>query len=153
MPFDSPAARPPSTAAPVAIVGLAPEALDYLEAHGTGTALGDPIEVQAAALVYGTERPPQRPLLLGSVKGNIGHLEPAAGVAGVIKVVLAMQHGLIPAHLHCTELNPRIPWDALPFRVVTEPTPWPRPIAGVSSFGMSGTNAHVLIEADEGASR
>jgi acyl transferase domain-containing protein len=136
----------------LARAGLTPADVDYLEAHGTGTALGDPIEVHAAGEVYATARPDDRPLLLGSVKSNIGHLEAAAGVAGVIKVVLAMQHGLIPAHLHCDTLNPRIPWARLPFRVVTAPTPWPRTrcIAGVSSFGMSGTNAHLLIEAGDG---
>lgn len=122
--------------------------VSYLEAHGTGTSLGDPIEVHAAAEAFGADRSREHPLLLGSVKSNIGHLEPAAGVAGVIKVVLAMQHGVIPAHLHCRKLNPRIPWAQLPFRVVTEATPWPRArrIAGISSFGMSGTNAHLLIE-------
>lgn len=134
--------------------GLAPEDVAYLEAHGTGTALGDPIEVGAAAEVYAPGRATDRPLMLGSVKGNIGHLEPAAGVAGVIKVVLAMQQGMIPPQLHCAELNPRIPWSRLPFRVATEPTPWPpgRRIAGVSSFGMSGTNAHLLIEAGDACS-
>jgi acyl transferase domain-containing protein/acyl carrier protein len=124
--------------------------VDYLEAHGTGTPLGDPIEVQAAAAVYGAGRDPSRPLLLGSVKTNIGHLESAAGVAGLIKVVLSLQHEVLPQNLHFENPSPHIPWDSLPVRVVDKATPWqangrPRR-AGVSSFGFTGTNAHVLIE-------
>jgi len=130
--------------------GLAGCDVDYLEAHGTGTALGDPIEVQAAAAVYGVEREPGRPLLIGSVKTNLGHLESAAGVTGLIKVVLSLQHQLIPQNLHFQNPSPHIPWDRLPVRVVSEATPWqtngrPRR-AAVSSFGFSGTNAHVVIE-------
>lgn len=130
--------------------GLSGGDVDYLEAHGTGTALGDPIEVQAAAAAYGTGRTPDRPLLLGSVKTNIGHLESAAGVAGLIKVVLSMQHEMLPHLLHFGNPSPHIPWSSLPVRVVDEPMPWqtngrPRR-AGVSSFGFTGTNAHVLIE-------
>lgn len=130
--------------------GLSGADVDYLEAHGTGTALGDPIEVQAAAAVYGAGRDPNRPLLIGSVKTNIGHLESAAGVAGLIKVVLSMQHEVLPKNLHFENPSPHIPWDALPVRVVDTATPWhadgrPRR-AGVSSFGFTGTNAHVLIE-------
>ncbi len=122
--------------------------VSYLEAHGTGTALGDPIEVQAAAAVLGHGRSPEQPLLIGSVKTNIGHLEAAAGIAGLIKVVLAIQHGVIPRQLHFTQPNPRIPWDQLPIRVASEAVPWPRRrrLAGVSAFGFSGTNAHVLLE-------
>ncbi len=124
--------------------------VDYLEAHGTGTSLGDPIEVQAAAAVYGADRDPDRPLLIGSVKTNIGHLESAAGIAGLIKVVLSLQHGMLPQNLHFENPSPHIPWANLPVRVVDKPIPWqaigrPRR-AGTSSFGFSGTNAHVLIE-------
>ena len=131
--------------------GLEPDEVDYLEAHGTGTELGDPIEVRAAAAVYGPGRPPERPLLIGSVKTNVGHLEAAAGVAGLVKVLVAMESGTIPRHLNCTTPNPRLDWDRLPVRITTEPTAWPcgaerPPRAGVSSFGFSGTNAHVILE-------
>ena len=98
--------------------------VDYLEAHGTGTSLGDPIEVQAAAAVYGVDRDPNRPLLIGSVKTNIGHLESAAGVAGVIKVVLSLQHEVLPQHLHFKNPSPHIPWESLPVRVVDKAIPW-----------------------------
>jgi len=129
---------------------LEPEDVDYVEAHGTGTALGDPIEVRALGAVLGAGRPLERPLALGSVKTNLGHLEAAAGVAGLIKAVLALQHGEIPPHLHLAEKNPYIPWAELAVVVPIEPTPWPaqgkRRIAGVSSFGVSGTNAHVIVE-------
>ena len=132
--------------------GLDPSEVDYLEAHGTGTELGDPIEVHAAAAVYGRGRGPDRPLLTGSVKTNVGHLEAAAGIAGLIKVVLSMSHGVIPRHLHFRKPNPRIDWDRLPVRVVSEASRWPtvagRPMrAAVSSFGLSGTNAHMIVEA------
>ena len=130
--------------------GLQPCDVDYLEAHGTGTSLGDPIEIQAAAKVFSEVRPQDRPLLIGSVKTNIGHLEAAAGIAGLIKVVLAMQHGIIPKHLHFHQPNPHIPWDKLPVKVPCETTAWDASgksrFAGVSSFGMSGTNAHVVLE-------
>lgn len=130
--------------------GLTGGDVDYLEAHGTGTPLGDPIEVQAAAAVYGAGRDPNRPLLMGTAKTNIGHLESAAGVAGLVKVVLSLQHELLPQNLHFQNPSPHIPWDSLPVQVVDKPTPWPangRPRrAGVSSFGFTGTNAHVLIE-------
>ena len=124
--------------------------VDYLEAHGTGTPLGDPIEVQAAAAAYGDSRDADRPLLMGSVKTNIGHTESASGAAGLIKVVLSLQHESLPQSLHFDTPSPHIPWDSLPVRVVREATPWhangrPRR-AGVSSFGFTGTNAHVLIE-------
>ena len=131
--------------------GVQPSDVDYLEAHGTGSELGDPIEVQAAAAVYGKGRDGDRPLLIGSVKTNIGHLESAAGVAALIKVVLAMRHGLIPKHLHFRDPNPHLEWDRLPVRVVSEAMDWPstqerQPIAGVSAFGISGANAHVIVE-------
>ncbi len=130
---------------------VAPSEVDYLEAHGAGSALGDPIEVRAAAAVYGKERAGDRPLLIGSVKTNIGHLESAAGVAALIKVVLAMQHGVIPKHLHFQDPSPHLDWDQLPVKVVSEAMDWPlmpdRPFrAGVSAFGISGTNAHVVVE-------
>ncbi|NJP93728.1 SDR family NAD(P)-dependent oxidoreductase [Nonomuraea sp. FMUSA5-5] len=114
---------------------------DYIEAHGTGTFLGDPIEARAIAAAIRT------PVLLGSAKTNLGHLEAAAGVAGLIKTVLAMHHGVIPPSLHFRRPNPHVPWDTL--KVVTEPTAWPRPDAraGVSAFGFGGTNAHVCLEA------
>ena len=128
-----------------ALTGIPPEQVGYVEAHGTGTSLGDPIEVGALGTVF-QER--AQPLFIGSVKTNIGHLEAAAGVAGVMKTVLAMQHGEIPRHLHFQTPNSHIPWDELPVNVVTQLTPWPAsaPFAGVSSFGVSGTNAHVVLE-------
>lgn len=125
-----------------------PADVSYLEAHGTGTELGDPIEMQAAVAALTPHRTDKNPLLVGSVKTNIGHLEAAAGMAGLIKVLLAMQHDVIPGQLHFENPNPHIPWDAIPVKVLTEPTPWPKEkrIAGVSAFGMSGTNAHVVLE-------
>ncbi|KUI44755.1 polyketide synthase [Mycobacterium sp. GA-1199] len=134
----------------LARAGVAGCDVDYLEAHGTGTPLGDPIEVQAAAAAYGAARDPNRPLLMGSVKTNVGHLESASGAAGLIKVVLSLQNGSLPRSLHFDNPSPHIPWDSLPVRVVDETIPWqtngrPRR-AGVSSFGFTGTNAHVLIE-------
>ena len=131
--------------------GIEPSEVDYLEAHGTGTELGDPIEVRASASAYGAGRPAERPLLLGSVKTNIGHLEAAAGVAGVIKVLLSMRAGVIPRHLHFERPNPRVDWERLPVRVTASASAWPSgadrpPRAGVSSFGYSGTNAHVVVE-------
>jgi len=125
----------------------------YIEAHGTGTSLGDPIEVGALAAVYGQERSPERPLLIGSAKTNIGHAESAAGIAGVIKTALALHHREIPPHLHHERPSSRIPWDELPIQVTTELTEWPTiggtRLAGVSSFGMSGTNGHVILEGRE----
>lgn len=134
----------------LARAGLTGGDVDYLEAHGTGTPLGDPIEVQAAAAAYGDSREVDRPLLMGSVKTNIGHTESASGAAGLIKVVLSLQHGVLPQSLHFEEPSPHIPWDSLPVRVVDTAMPWqpngrPRR-AGVSSFGFTGTNAHVLVE-------
>ena len=136
--------------AALARAGFNARDVDYLEAHGTGTSLGDPIEVQAAAAVYGECRDVNRPLLVGSVKTNVGHLESAAGIAGLIKVVLSLQHELLPQNLHFEKPSPHIPWDSLPVRVVDKAIPWqangrPRR-AGVSSFGFTGTNAHVLVE-------
>ena len=128
---------------------IAPEAVDYVEAHGTGTPLGDPIEVEALDAVLGDNRPVDRPLLLGAVKATIGHTESASGVAGLIKVVLALRQGLLPKQLHFTSPNPRIHWGDGRLRVVAEATAWTRGertrIAGVSSFGFSGTNAHVVV--------
>ena len=134
--------------------GVAPVDVDYLEAHGTGSVLGDPIEVQAAAAVYGKGRPDERPLLMGTVKTNIGHLEAAAGIAGIIKVVLAMRSGVIPKHLHFDAPNPHLDWGRLPVRVTSELTDWPLdgrrpPRAAVSAFGISGTNAHLVVEGYE----
>ena len=131
--------------------GVQPSEVDYLEAHGAGSELGDPIELQAASAVYGRGRDKDRPLLIGSVKTNIGHLESAAGIAALIKVVLAMRHGLIPKHLHFRDPNPHLDWDRLPVSVVSKTEAWPRepnrpPLAGVSAFGISGTNAHVVLE-------
>jgi acyl transferase domain-containing protein len=130
--------------------GLKPADIRYVEAHGTGTSLGDPIEVQALGAALGEGRPADQPLLIGSVKTNIGHLEGASGIAGLLKVMLSLQHGEIPAHLHFNEPSPCIPWNELPVAVPRQPIPWPatqgRRIAGVSSFGFSGTNAHVIVE-------
>ena len=135
----------------LARAGLEPWEVDYLEAHGTGTELGDPIELHAAAAAYGVGRDPAGPLLVGSVKTNVGHLEAAAGVAGLIKVLLSMNRGVIPKHLHFREPNPHVEWARLPVRVVSEALEWPlrerAPArAAVSSFGFSGTNAHVVVE-------
>lgn len=137
--------------AALASAGVAPADVQYVEAHGTGTALGDPIEVNALAAAFGSGRRAEEPLLVGSVKTNIGHLEAAAGVAGLIKTVLAMQHEEIPRHLHFHAPNTQIAWDTMPIRVAADATAWPRRadrkrIAGISSFGFSGTNAHVVIE-------
>src|SRR5580693_2955723 len=130
--------------------GVAPSDVGYLEAHGTGTSLGDPIEAQAAGAVFGAGREASRPLLIGSVKTNIGHLEAAAGIAGVIKVILSLEHETLPQHLNFQNPSPHIPWDQLAVQVVKEATPWERNgrprIAGVSAFGFAGTNAHVILE-------
>ncbi len=129
--------------------GVQPREVSYVEAHGTGTPLGDPIEVQALAAVYGEERSSDRPLLIGSVKTNIGHLEAAAGVTGLIKLVLAVQHGELPPHLHFTRPNPHVAWDHMAVKVATERGPWPGDgprIGAVSSFGFSGTNVHIIVE-------
>jgi amino acid adenylation domain-containing protein len=130
--------------------GLAATDVSYVEAHGTGTSLGDPIEIEAIASVYGPQRESARPLAVGSVKTNIGHLESASGMAGLIKVLLSFEHGRIPSHLHFVQPNPHIAWKEIPIRVADRPIEWPRGpqkrIAGVSAFGFSGTNAHAIIE-------
>ncbi len=129
---------------------LSPHDVHYVEAHGTGTALGDPIELRALGQVYGTNRDKDKSLIVGSVKANIGHLEAAAGVAGVIKAILALNNEAVPRQIHFNTPNPYIPWKELSVRIPTDMTPWPKSdqprIAGVSSFGFSGTNAHVLIK-------
>lgn len=129
---------------------IGPAEVGYVEAHGTGTLLGDPIEVLALSRVYGESRKVDSPLYLGSVKTNFGHLEGAAGVAGLIKVALCLSHGELTPNLHFHNPNPKIPWSTLPVRVATQSMVWPRNarprIAGVSSFGISGTNAHVVLE-------
>lgn len=136
--------------AALAQAGLAPRDLDYVEAHGTGTPLGDPIELQALEAAIGCERPADSPLVVGSAKTNIGHLESAAGIAALIKVLLCLQHGELPRHLHFTNPNPNVDWENLNLRVQTEHGPWPsreRPRrAGISSFGFTGTNCHVVVE-------
>ncbi|MDJ0754429.1 MAG: polyketide synthase, partial [Ardenticatenaceae bacterium] len=127
-----------------------PEQVSYIEAHGTGTSLGDPIEAAALGTIYSRTHSKEAPLLIGSVKTNIGHLEGAAGMASMLKVILSFQHQTIPPHLHFSEPNPHINWDELPFQVPTAASPWPnkqQQIAGISGFGFSGTNAHVIMEA------
>jgi acyl transferase domain-containing protein len=132
-----------------------PHAIDYVEAHGTGTALGDPIEANALAAVLGRDRPAGRPLRIGSVKTNIGHLEAAAGAAGLIKTALALRNRWIPASLHYQAPNPAIDFAAANLEVQSQggvwPTAAPTPIAGVSSFGFGGTNSHVILQAVEQA--
>jgi phthiocerol/phenolphthiocerol synthesis type-I polyketide synthase E len=127
-----------------------PSQIQYVEAHGTATSLGDPIEVLALGKVFSASKSEDSPLIIGSVKTNFGHLEGAAGVASLMKVVLSLQHKKIPPHLHLTAPNPYIPWDQLPIHVPTEAMSWPsgnQPArAGVSSFGMSGTNVHLVLE-------
>jgi acyl transferase domain-containing protein/SAM-dependent methyltransferase len=137
--------------AALAAANVAPHEVSYLEAHGTGTSLGDPIEVRAATAVLCKDRPPELPLAIGSIKTNIGHLEAAAGVAGLLKAVLALQKRQIPPHLHLKTKNPHIDWDKSSIVVPTSLIPWVpvngKRIAGLSSFGFSGTNAHLVLEA------
>ncbi|MFC8427358.1 beta-ketoacyl synthase N-terminal-like domain-containing protein [Streptomyces sp. NPDC057253] len=143
----NPAAQQALLASAYARAGLAPAQVDYVEAHGTGTPLGDPIEAGALGAVLGAGRDPDQPLLLGSVKSNLGHLESAAGIAGLVKTVLALHHDLIPPSLHCSGGSAL---DDVRLRVVTEQEPWPRyagtATAGVSGFGFGGTNAHAVLE-------
>ncbi|MFD0308732.1 thioester reductase domain-containing protein [Streptomyces sp. NPDC127119] len=145
----NPAAQQDMLRAALAQAGVEPHQMDYVEAHGTGTSLGDPIELRALDAVLGRGRADDAPLLVGTVKTNIGHLEPAAGVAGLIKLVLALQHGEIPPSLHFNEPNPNIAWDRLKVEVTGELRAWPERgetrVGGVSSFGVSGTNAHAVV--------
>ncbi|HEU4410057.1 MAG TPA: type I polyketide synthase, partial [Polyangiaceae bacterium] len=135
--------------------GVSPAEVGFVEMHGTGTPLGDPIEYEALREVYGAPRPDGSPCALGAVKTNVGHTESAAGVAGLIKAVLALRRGAVPRNVHFRELNPRIDLEGTPFVVPRETTPWPasgKPRrAGVSSFGIGGTNAHVIVEEAEPA--
>lgn len=134
----------------LADAGVVPDDIDYVEAHGTATPLGDPIEVRALANVFGGTDRRRAPLRIGSVKTNFGHLESAAGIAGLMKAALALHHEAIPPHLHLSTLNPAVDWSSIPIVVVTRREPWTGGDrvrrAGVSSFGASGTNAHIVLE-------
>ncbi len=129
---------------------IAPASIQYVEAHGTGTLVGDPIEVRALGRVLSTARPDSEPCLIGSVKTNIGHLEAGSGIAGLIKVALALHHRRIPANLHFESPNTEIDFDGLRLRVPTRCQPWPEcngtALAGVNAFGFGGTNAHVVMQ-------
>ena len=150
----NPAAQMAVLRAAYADAGVDPREVGYVEAHGTGTLLGDPIEARALGTVLGKGRPADAPLLIGSVKSNLGHLEAAAGIAGLAKAVLAVSRGVVPPNRDYRNPNPHIPFEKLRLKVVAEPAQWPlhgdaagrRRIAGVSSFGFGGTNAHVVID-------
>ena len=146
----NPAAQAAVLRAACADADVEPSDVDYVEAHGTGTLLGDPIEARALGAVYGRGRQPEAPLLVGAVKTNLGHLEAAAGIVGLIKTALAVQRGEIPPNQSFDEPNPHIPFDELRLKVVDETTRWPATgrsrRAGVSAFGFGGTNAHVVLE-------
>lgn len=149
--FTAPSVEGQAAALSAALVdaGVAPGSVRFIEAHGTATSLGDPIEVAALNQIYGPRQ--DRPIWLGSLKGNMGHLDSAAGVAGLLKAVLALQHRMVPPSCHFQQPNPRIPFDRGPFQVADRPIPLDAdetPLrAGVSSFGVGGTNAHVILEA------
>jgi acyl transferase domain-containing protein len=131
--------------------GMSPRDVSYVEAHGTGTAIGDPIEVRALAQAFGEFTDERQFCAIGSVKSNVGHLLGAAGIAGLVKVVLALHHGWLPPTLNVARLNPRIEFERTPFRVASSSSAWPREPgkalrAGINSFGFGGTNCHMLLE-------
>ena len=128
--------------------GVAPNQVQYLEAHGTGTEYGDPMEIGAAAAVYGKGRPKNNPLLVGTVKANISHLEAAGGVSGLIKAVLCLQNGVIPQQLYSDQPSPHVPWKRMAVKMITDQTDWPETeerLAAVTALGLVGTNAHVVL--------